>query len=64
MALKIDLEDAYNRLSWDFLLDMLKEVVFDNSWVRNIMARVETSRMVALWNGEQLGWFKLERGVR
>lgn len=37
---------------------------FDEDWVRNIMTCVETSRMAALRNYEQMRWFKPGRRVR
>lgn len=64
MILKIDLEKAYDRLSWSFIRDTFWEVGIDDGLVRNIMTCVETSRMATLWNGKQLGWFKPGRGIR
>ena len=57
MALKIDLEKAYDRLSWDFIRDTLHEVGLNSDWVRNIMTCIEMFRMSPLWNDSQLGWF-------
>ncbi|XVF74117.1 hypothetical protein PTKIN_Ptkin13bG0034500 [Pterospermum kingtungense] len=64
MILKIDLEKAYDRLSWDFIRDTLFEIGLTQDWVRNIMACVEMSRLAILWNGEKLDWIKPKRGVR
>ncbi|XP_038687586.1 uncharacterized protein LOC119986972 [Tripterygium wilfordii] len=64
MAIKIDLEKAYDRLSWEFIQDTLQEIGFTDAWVRNIMSCVSTSRMSIVWNGQQLDWFKPSRGVR
>lgn len=64
MVIKIDLEKAYDRLDWDFIRDTLFEVGLNNTWVRNIMSCIETSRLSILWNGEKLNWFKPERGTR
>lgn len=64
MVLKIDLEKAYDRLSWKFLQETLQEVGLNQQWVRNIMACVTTSRLAIIWNGDQLEWIKPGRGVR
>lgn len=64
MAIKIDLEKAYDRLSWEFIKDTLEEVGMDHTWTRNIMACVETSRLSILWEGEQTEYFKPGRGIR
>lgn len=64
MAIKIDLEKAYDRLSWDFIKDTLQKAGFNTEWVRNIMACVTTSRLSILWNGDNLDWIVPTRGVR
>lgn len=64
MAIKIDLEKAYDRFSWDFIDDTLREVGFNDRWVRNIMNCVSTSRLGILWKGDQLDWITPTRGVR
>ncbi|XP_038688673.1 uncharacterized protein LOC119987842 [Tripterygium wilfordii] len=64
MAIKIDLEKAYDMLSWDFIQDTLTEVGLDDIWVRNIMQCVTTSRMAVIWNGHRLDWFNPSRGIR
>ena len=52
MTIKIDLEKAYDRLSWSFIRDTLKEVELPSSWVNNIMHCVETPRMEIIWNNK------------
>lgn len=64
MVVKIDLEKAYDRLSWDFIKDTLKEVGMDSIWIRNIMTCVETPLLSILWEGEQTDFFKPGRGIR
>lgn len=48
MVFKIDLENAYDRLSWDFIKDTLTEVGMGETWTRNIMSCVETARLSIL----------------
>lgn len=64
MVIKVDLEKAYDRLSWNFIRDTLRVAGFDESWIRNIMGCVETSRLALLWNGRPREWFYPKRGVR
>lgn len=64
MMLKIDLEKAYDRISWDFIRDTLVEVGFNEIWVRNIMCCVETARLSIVWNREALDWIIPKRGIR
>lgn len=64
MALKIDLEKAYDRLLWDFIKDTLKESGFNDVWIQNIMACITTTRLGILWNGDQLDWIIPSRGIR
>lgn len=52
MAIKIDLEKAYDRLSWDFIRDTLLEVGLGVEWTRNIMTCVETAKLVISWEGD------------
>ena len=64
MAVKIDLEKAYDRLSWEFIQDTLCDVGLNAAWVRNIMQCVTTPSMAVLWNGSKLDNFLLSRGIR
>lgn len=62
--IKVNLEKAYDRISWDFIKDTLMEVGLDHEWTRNIMECVETSRLSILWEGDQTDYFKPGRGIR
>lgn len=64
MALKIDLEKAYDRLSWEFIRDTFYEVGFNEIWIMNIMACITSTRMAILWEGDKLEWFNPSRGIR
>lgn len=64
MIFKIDLEKAYDRLSWSFISETLQLVGFNHEWVRNNMGCVETTRLSVMWNDDKLEWIKPSRGVR
>lgn len=62
MAIKIDLEKAYDKMSWSFLHSVLLEVKLPQSWIKLIMTCVTGTHASLLWNGEQTDSFK--RGLR
>ncbi|WCJ39636.1 RNA binding RNA-directed DNA polymerase [Euphorbia peplus] len=64
MIIKLDMEKAYDRVSWFFLRATLSLAGFSDHWVSLIMSCVEASDMKVLWNGEKLNGFKPSRGLR
>lgn len=64
MVVEIDLEKAYDRLSWDFIRDTLRKVGMEDVWTRNIMACVESARLSLIWEGEKSSYFEPGRGIR
>ena len=63
MLIKIDMEKAYDHLSWSFIRDTLEMLGLLNTWIRSIMNYEETTRMSVLWNGKKMDWFKPTRGI-
>lgn len=59
MIFKIDLEKAYNKVSWNFLFDTL-----DSSWIALIMSCVTNVKTAILGNGETLEELSPGRGLR
>lgn len=64
MALKIDLEKAYDRLSWNFIKDTLVDIGLPDRFIQLIWYCISTSSMQVLWNGEALEDFSPTRGIR
>lgn len=64
IAFKIDLEKAYDRVSWEFLEYNLRRFGFLESTISLIMWCVKSSSLSILWNGEKLHPFKPTRGLR
>ena len=64
MAIKIDLEKAYNRLDWNFLRRVLMEIGFPSKLIGLIMNIVTTVQFALLWNGERTDSFFPSRGLR
>lgn len=51
---KIELEKAYDRVSWAFLEKTLLHFNFDDNWVKLVMSCVMQRETSILWNGELL----------
>lgn len=66
MAIKIDLEKAYDRLEWSFIRDTLNLFNFPNHLTYLIMSCVSTTSISVLFNrgGGGLDYFIPSRGIR
>ncbi|XP_057449118.1 uncharacterized protein LOC130740498 [Lotus japonicus] len=64
LAFKIDLEKAYDSVSWAFLEETLVLYGFPSMIVRLIMSCVSSSHISIMWNGSRLPKFKPDRGLR
>lgn len=64
MAIKVDLEKAYDRLNRVFIRDTLLNIGLPKNFVSLIWACISSSRMRVLWNGEALEEFSPSRGIR
>ncbi|KAH9788525.1 reverse transcriptase domain-containing protein [Citrus sinensis] len=64
MAIKVDLEKAYDRLNWSFIFETLQLAGFPIQLSRLIMECVTTVKMSILWNGEVTEEFSPGRGIR
>lgn len=64
MAIKVDLEKAYNQVSWDYLKVTLVDFGFPSIITNLILWAVQGSSPLVLWNGLRLDGFLLSRGLR
>ncbi|KAK4263572.1 hypothetical protein QN277_028965 [Acacia crassicarpa] len=64
MALKIDMNKAYDRVEWDFLEAVMLRIGFCQGWVSKIMACITTSAFTLQIDGCRVSEFKPGRGVR
>lgn len=64
VAIKVDLEKAYDRISWSFLYQVLHEIGFPHSWIRLIMFLVTSNSFAIFFHKEQLPFFSPSRGIR
>lgn len=64
MVLKLDMEKAYDRVNWSFLLKVLRHMGFSDKWVKLIENCVSPCWFFVLVNGSPAGFFKSSRGLR
>ena len=64
MALKIDLEKAYDKLEWGFIRNMLLRINIPTKLIDVIMSCVSTVSTSILFNGEALDLIFPSRGIR
>ena len=64
IALKIDLEKAYDKLEWSFIRDMMIRANFPKDLVDIIISCVSTVSTEILFNGEALEPIYPSRGIR
>ncbi|XP_042016195.1 uncharacterized protein LOC121764206 [Salvia splendens] len=64
MVLKLDMEKAYDRVQWPFLLKVLKKMGFSNKWVGLIENCISPCWFSILINGSVAGFFKSSRSLR
>jgi len=61
---KLDIENAYDHVSWSFLLAIIEKMGFPNKWKKWISFCISTMRFSILINGEASGFFSSSRGLR
>ncbi|GKD48781.1 reverse transcriptase [Tanacetum coccineum] len=64
MALKVDLNKAFDRVEWDFLLAVLRKIGFGDLWCNWICACLTTYELEFMVNGDSVGVIKPQRGLR
>ena len=64
VILKLDFEKAFDTINWDFLMDTMRAMNFDQTWCCWIRTLLESIRISILINGQPTKEFKPERGLR
>ena len=60
----LDVEKAYDKLNWKFLLMVLREMGFGNEWIGWIHWYISTASFSVIINGSLIGFFKSTRALR
>ena len=61
---KLDIEKAYDRVSWGFLMTILERMGFPAKWRKWVYFCISTVHFSILINGEATGFFPSTRGLR
>ena len=64
MVLKLDLQKAYDCVSWEFLRILLLKAWIGLKSTNWIMSCVTSPKFVVLVNGGPISFFKIKRGLR
>ncbi|KAK9028323.1 hypothetical protein V6N11_068130 [Hibiscus sabdariffa] len=64
MALKVDLEKAYDRIGWSFIEETLHELGIPVQFISWVMYCVSSVSMQIIWNGDLSKGFRPTCGIR
>ncbi|XP_027122034.2 uncharacterized protein [Coffea arabica] len=64
VVLKIDMAKAYDRVSWPFLIQVLRHFDFCEVWIDMIWRLISNVWFSVIVNGAPQGFFKSSRGIR
>lgn len=64
MLIKVDLEKAYDQLSWEFIYETLREVNLPTELIRLTTDCISSTTTQVLWNSEYKDYFSPSRGIR
>ena len=64
IVLKIDFEKAYDKVRWDFLIEVMERKGFPTKWISWIKSCVMGGRVCVNINGERTDFFRTFRGLR
>ena len=64
MAIKLDMEKAYDRLEWSFILNVLRNFGFNERWINWISECISITFFSILINGSPYGFFQPQRDLR
>lgn len=64
MAIKIDLEKAFDKLEWNFIRLMLNSINLPQPLISIILFCISSSYLAILVNGKQTDYFEPSRGIR
>ena len=64
MAMKLDMNKAYDRVEWTFLEEIMTKMGFNDRWINLMMVCVKLVTYSILVNGELCGMIQPTKGIR
>ncbi|XP_026430553.1 uncharacterized protein LOC113327591 [Papaver somniferum] len=64
VALKLDISQAYDSVSWTFLLKVMRKYGFSSSWCNWLLSIFESAKLSVMINGGPCGFFSMHRGLK
>ncbi|VFQ62998.1 unnamed protein product, partial [Cuscuta campestris] len=64
IIVKIDMANAFDRMSWTFLEAVLEKMGFDEDVSNLLLSNLKATKMSILFNGSPKGFFSMKRGVK
>lgn len=64
VALKLDINKAYDRVEWAFLRQIIGKLDFKDKWIRLVIDCITTSSFSVIINGTPKGMINPQRGLR
>ncbi|XP_026454908.1 uncharacterized protein LOC113356104 [Papaver somniferum] len=64
VGLKLDISQAFDTVSWSFVLEVFHRYGFSETWCSWILTILSSARISVLLNGSLEGFFSINRGLR
>ncbi|XP_026433434.1 uncharacterized protein LOC113330842 [Papaver somniferum] len=64
VGLKLDITQAFDTVSWSFVLEVFRRYGFSDNWCSWIISILNSARIFILLNGNPEGFFKINSGLR
>ncbi|XP_075099232.1 uncharacterized protein LOC142176070 [Nicotiana tabacum] len=61
---KLDIEKAFDKINWQYLISILRQMGFGEKWIRWIRYTFSTVKYSVLVNRSPVGFFSPKRGIR
>lgn len=64
VVLKLDMAKAYDRVSWEYLCQVLRQMGFSEDWIESVWRLISNVWYSVNINGVRHGFFKSSRGIK